>query len=40
MIATIIDGCHLLAALITLAIVLSLVNRRLHVRRLHRMRRR
>lgn len=39
MTAAIIEGCHLLAALIALALVLSLVDRRRYVRRLHRMRR-
>jgi len=39
MIAAIFDGCQVLAALIVLAIVLSLVDRRRYVRRLHRMRR-
>lgn len=39
MITTIIDGCHVLAALVALAIVLALVDRRLYVQRLHRMRR-
>jgi hypothetical protein len=39
MIAAIVGGCQLLAALILIALVLSVVDRRRYVRRLHRMRR-
>jgi hypothetical protein len=38
MIAAIIEGCQLLAALIIIALALSMVDRRRYVRRLHRMR--
>jgi hypothetical protein len=38
MTAAIIEGCQLLAAVIGLALMLSLVDRRIYVRRLHRMR--
>jgi hypothetical protein len=39
MTAAIVEGYQLLAALIALALVLSLVDRRIYVRRLHRLRR-
>lgn len=39
MTAAIIEGCQLMAAVVAIALVLSLVDRRLYVRRLHRMRR-
>jgi len=39
MTAAIIEGCQLLAAVVVIALALSLADRRIYVRRLHQMRR-